>query len=290
MDYYFINNRIVPQSDALISVLDLGLLRGYGVFDFFKVHEGVPVFEDDHITRFLHSAQLLHMQSPFSHLQIKNIVKELIEKNKIHDGTIRLVLTGGISSNGFTMDGLPGFLVLPAPLSFKIFTSIDQVQPYRLMTLNYIRETPEIKSLNYLIPMKHWPEVLAGGFQDVLYVQDGFISESSRANIFFITPDNVLVTPTKHVLFGITRKYVLSLAAQFMKVEERPITLQEALECREAFLSSTTKQVMPVQALDGHLIHDGLPGPMTKKLFETFYAFELKHIAQYKVKKGLDLS
>ncbi len=280
MEYYFINDRIVSPQEARLSVFDLGLLRGYGVFDFFKVHDGVPVFGDDHIARFMHSSALLHLTSRYLHHELAAIVSELIKKNNIKDGSIRLIHTGGISSNGFDVDGDPGLFILPAPLSFKIFTNLDQMKPYRLMPVEYVRETPEIKSLNYLIPMMQWPKVKAGGYQDVLYVHEGFVSESSRANIFFVTQDNVLVTPDKNVLFGITRKYILSLASQFMKVEERPISMEEALKSKEAFISSTTKQVMPVVDLGGKLINDGQPGSITKKLFESFYDYELNHIAQ----------
>lgn len=284
MEYLYINDRIVHQSEAVLSVFDLGLLRGYGVFDFFKVHDGVPVFAEDHIARFIRSASLLNLKPLPTPATIRQLVGNLIEKNNIVDGTFRFILTAGISSNGITIDGTPTFIIIPATLSFKIYHDIGQMKPLRLMTIDYVRETPEIKSLNYLVPMMHWPAVIQGGFDDVLYVSYNIVSETSRANIFFVTPENVLVTPVKNVLFGVTRKYVIEVArAKGITVEERAITLDEALQCKEAFLSSSTKQVMPVSHIDQHVMHGGTPGNTTKLLFDSFYDFEMKHIAIQKL-------
>ncbi|MEP7320258.1 MAG: aminotransferase class IV [Saprospiraceae bacterium] len=282
MQYQFINGNIVSKDQAQLSVFDLGLLRGYGVFDFFKVHDGVPVFVKDHLARFYRSSELLNLKVPMSATDAMGIIEKLIEKNKINDGTFRLILTGGVSSNGISLDGPPTFIILAGALSFKIYHEFDQMKPLKLKIIDYVRETPEIKSLNYLVPMMHWPEIVQGGYDDVLYVQNGLISETSRANIFFLTWDNVLITPDKNVLKGITRKYILQLAAGFLNVEERPISLEEALTCKEAFLSSSTKQVMPVHFLDQHKINDGQPGELTKKLFELFYQFEMEFIATNK--------
>ena len=73
MQYHFILNKIVHQAEATISVFDLGLLRGYGAFDFFKVHAGVPVFMDDHIDRFFNSARLLHLTIAYSRTELKKM-------------------------------------------------------------------------------------------------------------------------------------------------------------------------------------------------------------------------
>lgn len=282
MQYQYINGNILTTAQAQLSVFDLGILRGYGVFDFFKVHDGVPVFAKDHLARFYRSSELLNLNVPLTPQDTLGIIEKLIDKNNIIDGTFRLILTGGVSSNGISLDGPPTFIILAGALSFKIYHEFDQMKPLRLKIIDYVRETPEIKSLNYLVPMMHWPEVIQGGYDDVLYVQNGLVSETSRANIFFITSDDVLITPDKNVLKGITRKYVLQLASKFLKVEERPISLEEALTCKEAFLSSSTKQVMPVHFLDQHKIHHEQSGELTKKLFELFYQFEMEFITANK--------
>ncbi|MBP7803316.1 MAG: aminotransferase class IV [Saprospiraceae bacterium] len=281
MQYHFILNKIVHQAEATISVFDLGLLRGYGAFDFFKVHAGVPVFMDDHIDRFFNSARLLHLTIAYSRTELKEVIYQLIKKNEMVDGTFKMVLTGGVSSNGFTMDGDPGLMILAGKLSFEIYSEYDKVKTMRLKTLDYVRETPTVKTLNYLMPMMHWNEVTAGQFDDVLYVKDGLISETSRANIFFITQDEKLVTPNKNILPGITRKYILELAKE-MPVEEREISLKEALTCKEIFLTSTTKQVMPVVGIDEYLIGEGKRGELSGKLFDDFYALENNFIQKHK--------
>ncbi len=201
-----------------------------------------------------------------------------MEKNQIRDGTFKLILTGGVSSNGFTMDGTPNLIILAGGLSFEIYTSFDKIKHLKLKSIDYVRETPNAKTINYLVAMQSWPEVMKGGYDDVLYLKDRLVTESSRANIFFVTPDQKLVTPKNNILEGITRKHLLDIARDLMPVEERNITWDEMLVCPEIFVSSTTKQAMPVVKIDDHLVGSGQGGEITKTLFEKFYQFEMDYI------------
>jgi branched-chain amino acid aminotransferase len=108
------------------------------------------------------------------------------------------------------------------------------------------------------------------GAEDVLYHQDGQVSESSRSN-FFIVKDGVISTPDKHVLMGITRKQILKIAGN---VQIRPVSLQEALDADEAFITSTTKILLPVTQLDDHTIGTGKPGSVTLDILEKFKNLE----------------
>lgn len=281
MQYHFINNRIVPQSETLISVFDLSVMRGYGVFDFFKVLKGVPVFMYDHLQRFIHSAQKLNLTAPYSIDELADIVYQLIDKNNIENGAFKIILTGGVSSNGFNLDGNPTLLILPGELSFPVFDSFDGIKTLKIKSLDYVRETPGIKSINYLVAMMNWHLLKEGGFDDFLYVKNNTISETSRANIFIIQGDK-LITPKENILEGITRKYILECGSKYLKVVERNISLQEVYLADEIFLTSTTKQAMPVIQIDHQLIHGGTPGKYTKKIFDDFHSLEMKYIMENK--------
>lgn len=281
MQYHFINNRIVHQSEAMVSAFDLSVMRGYGVFDFFKVLDGVPVFMYDHLQRFIHSAKKLNLTVPYPLNDLANIIYQLIDKNGIENGVFKIILTGGISSNGFNLDGNPCLLVLPGDLSFTVFDSFDGIKTLKIKTLDYVRETPGIKSINYLVAMMNWHLLKDGGYDDFLYVKNNMVSETSRANIFIIKND-VLITPKENILEGITRKHILEIGSKYLKVQERTISLQEVYEADEAFLTSTTKQAMPVIQIDEHLIKKGQPGEFTHLIFNDFHAVEMKYIRENK--------
>lgn len=282
MDYHYIKNKICNISEAVISVFDLSVMRGYGVFDFFKVLDGIPIFVDDHIQRFINSSEALHLHCHLSKSQLKEVVYELIEKNKIHQGSIKMILTGGESTNGFNLDAAPTLLILPSALTFKVYNAYTGIKTLKLKTLDYVRETPGIKSINYLVAMMNWHLLSDGGFDDFLYVKSGWISETSRANIFLINDKDELITPKENILEGITRKYILQAGLKYCKVIERNISLEELIQAKEVFLTSTTKQAMPVVQIDSASIGNGLPGEITGKIFNDFHQQEMKYIEEHK--------
>jgi branched-chain amino acid aminotransferase len=276
--FHFIQDRILSEADATLSVFDLAIVRGYGVFDFFKVLNGVPVFLDDHLKRFFYSSQKLRLQPPIGTAELTNIILELISKNELKEGSIKLILTGGLSSNGFSLDGKPTLLVLVGKLNFQVFDSYEGIKTLALKTLDYVRETPDIKSTNYMISMMHWDQIVTGGFDDFLFVKNHMVSESSRANFFMIDASGTLITPAVDVLHGITRNKILAIASAILPIEIRPISLSDVLAAKEAFLTSTTKQAMPVVRIDDQIIGNGQPGEMTGKLFEAFHQLEMDYI------------
>lgn len=280
MKYHFMHGEIVPESQAVIPVFDLGFIRGYGVFDFFTVNQGVPVFLNEHLTRFLNSANQVNLVSPFGIKELRKHVLELIARNKMITGTIKVILTGGLSSNGFDPDGSNQFMILAGDLIFPVAEEGD-IKPFRLKTIDYVRETPGVKSLNYLVPLIHWNESKAAGFHDLLYVHDGWVSETSRANLFAVTHDNILVTPAEGILAGVTRAHIIHLAKPFMPVEIRPLTLQEALHCKSVFLTSTTKKIRPVSQIDGHVFSSTESWEPAGKLLQELKSMEHQYILEF---------
>ena len=104
------------------------------------------------------------------------------------------------------------------------------------------------------------------GADDILYYSNGFLRESPRSNIFLVTRDGKLVTPGEHILKGITRKKVMEIAKSSFPFEERDVHMDEVATALEGFLTSTTKQILPVSMIDGIPIGDGKPGAITKQL------------------------
>jgi len=265
--FCFSGNKILAADDASIHPLDIGLIRGYAIFDFLRTANFKPLFFEAYLNRFIASAQHAHLPLGYTMEELKNIIYELIEKNKLEQGGIRMVLTGGLSDNHFS------------PTTGQLFIFCEDLQMpaaekyergVKLVTEEYVRPLPSIKTTNYTFPVwlsAKWKEQAA---EDVLYHCAGNISESSRSNIFMVK-NGIVATPKSNILLGITRQNVLILAGD---VEERDISLTEILNADEVFMTATTKRILPVTQIDGVLIKDGIPGPVTRQLMERFKGLE----------------
>ena len=299
--YYIINSELMPVAEAKINVSDLGLLRGYGVFDFFRVREGVPVFIEDHLDRFEQSAEYLGLELPLSKTELIKQVERLVEANDIGESGIRMVLTGGYSPDGYS-PAEPNLIIMEHP--FKAYDEKVFKDGIKLLLHQYTRDTPLTKTTNYLVPIRLLNKIKAANAADVLYHNGKHISESSRSNIFIVDEDEMISTPKTDALHGITRNKVISLVPlvpitnengelnttmkDFGSVQPisnlslRDITIDELLNATECFITSTTKGVMPVTTIDNHKIGNGQPGPITLKLANFLEQYKLDYIAKKK--------
>ncbi len=264
--YCFINGKIIPSEQAFVHISDLGLLRSYAVFDYFRVNNGKPFMLAQHLKRFRNSAKELRLPFNYTDQNIKEIIEQLIEKTNKPTAGIRLVLTGGNSKNGMSI-AEPNF-----------FIAIEKLPDYpeelyregvHLKTFEYQREVPTVKSTQYLNAIKHEPIKKQYNVYDILYFYKDEVLEVPRNN-FFIFKDDVLVTAKENVLKGITREQILKLAASDFKVEERKLLLDELSSADEAFISGSTKKIIPVVNIDSHPIGNGCVGENTKRLMLLF--------------------
>lgn len=261
--YCSINGQLFEYEKASLHVSDLAILRGYGVFDFFRVVAGQPVCLEDYLQRFFRSAALMGLHSPLDKYELESTIFQILHANKCAECGIRLVLTGGLAEDGYTPTN-PNLLVLAHP--FVPAPSQQYEQGVSLMTYPHQRECPEAKTINYLTGIRLQPTLQAKGFDYLLYHDGDAVRESDRANFFMISQENKLVTPNHKILLGITRKRILEVAVNQMEVEEREISLPELLVCKEAFLSGSNKSILPVRKINDHLIGNGCPGVITRQL------------------------
>ncbi|MFN4285670.1 MAG: aminotransferase class IV [Lacibacter sp.] len=275
--YAIINHTLLPLEQAVVPVNDLSVQRGYGVFDFFRTQNGVPLFIDEHLDRLERSAAALHLPLPYSRAEWKEQIQLLMQQHRFPCSGIRITVTGGSSADTYT-PGTPRVLITEQPLTMQ-----DASAPhpgFRLITHTHVRELPEVKSINYLTGVWLQPKVKAAGADDVLFVKTGYISELPRSNVFVITKGGTLLTPSENILHGITRQKVLSLAPALMPVEVRPVSLNELLHAAEAFVTSTTKRLIPILSVNGHSIGSGMAGEMTKLLYQRFVEMEQQYLRE----------
>ena len=277
--YTYIHDEIVPAEKAFLHVHDLSIQRGYGVFDFLKTQDGYPLFLIDYLTRFYNSADIMHMSVPRRPEEVISIIHQLIKKNNLADSGIKMILTGGYSEDGY-QPGKPNLIITQHPLTLP---SEDQIRKgVKIITHDHVRDLPAVKTINYSTGIWLIDKIKESNAYDVLYHQKSIVSEFPRCNFFIVKKDNTVVTPADYVLYGITRKNVLTLAAHKHKVEEGIITIEDIYKAKEAFLTSTTKRIVPIVQINNTYINDGEPGTVTFSLLRDLMALEAKEIAHQK--------
>ncbi|MEX2501270.1 MAG: aminotransferase class IV [Trueperaceae bacterium] len=267
---YGIDLELVPASQASLPLTDLALRRGYGAFDFLRVEGGVPLFLDDHLARFERSADLLGLDQRPAPDRIRRHVHDLIRANGGGTFGLQLFLTGGDPLDGFA-PGTPRLLTLVvAPPRYPDAAYHDGVA---LLTHRFQRDLPEAKTTNYFTGVRLAAAMRDANAMEVLFHDRDRLLEASRCNLVIVDPDGQYRTPARDVLPGVT---CLNLE-RALQTTDTPlirddVTMEQALGAREAFLTSTTKGLMPVVRIGERAIGDGRPGPATARATELFTA------------------
>jgi len=247
-----------------MSLNDLLIQRGYGIFDYLRVVDNKPLFVQDHLDRLYQSAALMHMDVPQSKEAILKIVMELVAKNDMPYSGLKLIVSGGDSSDGYTLEQ-PRLTIIQQPL--PVPSNDFLVSPFALMSHPFQRQLPQVKTTDYLMAIYLQPQLKAFGGQDILYIHEGMIRECPRSNFFLISEHGHIVTAKDQVLKGITRKNILEEAtANGITVEERPIALEEIKTAKGAFIASSTKRIIPVSKIDATNIPTD--SPILQKVFD----------------------
>lgn len=260
----YLNGEYLPREKAALNVADLAILRGFGIFDYFRYSNGQPRFMEDHLDRFLRSAALLDLEMPATRDELRAAVRQLIERNGGGDGGIRFVLTGGYAPDGYTPTS-PNLVGMAYPFTPPADEQYEKGA--KVLLHRYERQLPEVKSIDYLEGIRIQPMLRARGMDYALYVdRENNVRESDRSN-FMMVRDGVLVTPADNILRGITRLHLLKTARSFgIPTEERIVSVQELRNADELIICSSTKGAMAITEVDGNMVGDGKPGPVTLRL------------------------
>ncbi|ADD29106.1 aminotransferase class IV [Meiothermus ruber] len=266
MKYASINGTIIEHDKASLHISDLGLRRGYAVFEFFRILRGVPVFLEDHLERFERSARLLELTPPFGREKLEGLIRELIELNNLREAGIQMLLTGGYSPDAFT-PGQPNLII--APMAVTPPPAQLYQQGGKVILHQNLRELPEAKTTDYLVAVKLAKRVRAEGATEVIYHDGKTVYEGGRSSLLIIQ-QGTLITAQAGVLPGITRKHLLEVARPILPIQERPITLAELYSADEVLLTGATRQVMPITQIEDRRVGDGQVGPYSQQLMKAF--------------------
>jgi branched-chain amino acid aminotransferase len=242
-----LDGTVLPAAEAQIPATDPGFLRGDGVFEVARVYDGRPFALAEHLDRLERSAANLRLGVDVPRTAIEDEAPRLLAERggSAFDGVLRIVVTRG-GRRLLLTEPLP-----PAPEQARL----------TLVTFSPTRLLDGVKSLSYASNMLAGRIAAERGFDEALLVTPhGRVLEAPTASVFYVAEDGVLCTPPleDHILASITRQAVVELTG----AQERPVTSEEILGCREAFLASTTREVQPVAAIEDTALE--APGEQTR--------------------------
>ena len=277
MSTVFLNGEYMPKAEAKISPDDRGFLLGDGLYEVTPFYEGVPFGLEDHLQRLMRGLCWLRIDYDVS--RIESMHRELISRNELESSDRSMVymqITRGA-----------------APRT-HYFPEGDITPTIYAYTKEWSRPLDEVWNRGFTaktVPDRRWsrvdikticllPNALAfqaakdGGADDAILIRDGVAIEGAHQNFWGVFGDTVVTHPiTGHILPGITRGIVLEEAREAgMKVEERPIQLEELAFAEELFFTGTTGEVRPIREVDGSKVGNGGAGDVTKMLSDLFLA------------------
>jgi branched-chain amino acid aminotransferase len=269
MDTYYVDGEFVSDQAATVSVKDIIVLRGYGVFDFMITYNHRPFRLRQHVQRLESSARQIGLALRHSTDEICAIVEETVQKNSHHEeSNIRIVCTGGVSSDGVTPEGNGILMVMVTPkleLPRWWYT-----KGAKIITVDIERFMPMVKSTNYLTAVYALGRAKKENAIEAIYVDRSHrILEGTTSSFFFFKGDK-LITPESDILPGVTRSVVLELAKAQFDIEFRTIDRSELDAMDEVFISSSNKEVVPIVTVDALTVGNGRPGGNTAKVMQLF--------------------
>jgi branched-chain amino acid aminotransferase len=271
--FHYVNGKVVTEDEARISVFDLGLLRGYGVFDYVQLYKGRPFHLRAHVERLHCSAQQIQLDLPMSIEEIEKTVWNLIERNEPIDAGIRFVITGGLSGKDLLTPGHTSSLIMLFH-PFSPYKEEYYQNGMRAITTPVLRYLPHVKTTNYMPAIFAMKKAIGAGVDDALYLNDeGRIIEGTTCNVFFVKNGVLITDNSDQLVKGVTRDVVLRLAQNHYPIEFRSLSLAEATSCDEAFLTSSIKDMIPLVQIDHKKVGSGHPGSVSAHLRTLFHCY-----------------
>jgi branched-chain amino acid aminotransferase len=293
-DYIWMDGELVRWDEANVHVLTHTLHYGCGVFEgirAYKTSSGPGVFRlTDHVHRLFHSARIFMIEIPWSKAQLVGAVKATIAANKLDECYIRPLVYLGY--------GEMGLLTLNSPVKVAIavwpwgaYLGDEGIQNgIRLKVSSWQRHDPNAlppaaKGTGmYINSSMAKAEALKAGYDEALMLSpQGYVSECTGENIFVLRGERLVTPPVSAgALEGVTQSSVMTIARDLgVDVEVANILRSDLYTADEAFLTGTAAEVVPVRSVDDRLVGDGTPGPVTRKIQETYRAAVRGEVDRY---------
>jgi D-alanine transaminase len=273
----YVGGRYVPHRAAAVHIEDRGYQFADGVYEVLAVVGGHLVDEAPHLARLARSLGELKITAPMTEAAVGVVMREVVRRNGVRDGIVYLQVTRGAAprDHAFPKAARPVLVVTSRrkrPADPRLAEAGIGV-----ITIPDIRwQRCDIKSISLLPNVLGKERARAAGAYEAWQVdRDGLVSEGTSTNAWIVTGDGEVVTRAADsaILSGVTRLAVFDIIRrEGLSLIERPFTVAEAKGAREAFLTSTTAELLPVVRIDGEPVGDGQPGPLGRRLREFYLA------------------
>jgi D-alanine transaminase len=271
----YVSGRYVPITEPAIRIEDRGYQFADGVYEVAKVIDGRLCDIDRHFDRLERSLAELAIPMPMSRRALAAVISETLRRNRLRTATVYIQVNRGVAprNHAFKASLKPSLVVTVREAKFP--TRREMEEGVGVISLPDERWAQcHIKSVSLLPNILAKQQAAKAGCREAWLVDDGgFVTEGSSSNAYVVDRDGRIVTRPlgREILGGITRSVVLELARrEGLEVVERPFSLEEAKQAREAFLTSTTSLVLPVTEIDGQPVANGRPGSVTRRLAELY--------------------
>jgi branched-chain amino acid aminotransferase len=277
----WLDDKLIDESQAVVSVFDHGLLYGDGVFEGIRIYSG-RIFElEAHLNRLYESAKVIRLAIPMEQPELAKAVEQTVAANNIADGYIRLIVTRGKGNLGLNPFTCQKACIVIIASKIQLYPEELYEKGMKVISAVTVRNhplaiPPQVKSLNYLNNILAKIEALDNNVPEaIMYNHEGFVAEATGDNVFIVR-DGVIYTPPCQAgsLEGITRAVVIRLAKQEgIPVVERDLTRFDLYVSDEFFLTGTAAEVIGIVEIDGRVVGSGKPGPITLRLRTMFFEY-----------------
>jgi D-alanine transaminase len=269
MEFAILNGEIIKRSEAKVDVEDRGYQFGDGVYEVIRVYNGRIFTVKEHLRRFKKSMDFISISLPLTTEQLKEMLEELIVKNKLKDGMIYMQVTRGVAprNHAFPSQSIaPTLVAYTKEIERPVVCLQTGVKTILTEDIRWLR--CDIKSLNLLGNLLAKQKAAVLGCYEAIQHRGQEVTEGSTSNVFIVKKGVVITHASDNfILKGITKDVLTQVCANNnISVEERTFTLEELELADEVFLTSTTSEVMPIIEINGVKVKAGLPGPVTRRL------------------------
>jgi branched-chain amino acid aminotransferase len=289
-----VNGIITPAEEARVCVLDNGFTYGDSVYEVLRTYGGRPFEPGRHFRRLRRSAARLGFDVPADDVQLLAQVDALLARAPGGESYIRIIVTRGVGDCSYNFERVQGPTVVMLQKPLPPYPARHYEEGIRVAAVGVRRNHPRaldpaIKSSNLLNNILAVREAQSRGAEEpVLLNQEGYLAEGASTNVF-VARDGELRTPplSAGILAGITREVVLEIVSGLgIPCREQPLHVDDLVRADEAFMTSTTREVVPVCQVDESLVGDGRPGQLTRRAMQAFRAYAPAHCGEAALTAG----
>ncbi|HEX9187523.1 MAG TPA: aminotransferase class IV [Vicinamibacteria bacterium] len=285
MGFASVNGIVGPAEEARVSVLDNGFAFGDSVYEVLRTYGGLAFEPGRHFRRLRASAARLGFAVPADDASLLAQVDGLLARVPNGESYIRIIVSRGLGDCSYHFEKVVGPTVVIIQKALQPYPAWHYEDGIGVAAVDVRRNHPRaldpaIKSSNLLNNILAVREAQARGAEEpVLLNQEGFVAEGASTNVFLARGETLVTPPlSAGILAGITREVVLELLPGLgVPFREEPLRLEDLLAADEAFMTSTTREVVPVKQVDGTRLGDGRPGPLTRRVMAAFRAYAPAH-------------